>query len=193
MDPAEEKLLGQAGVAVAFNAAIAARRGLSPRIADLEAYGCTIAMGSDNMAEDMVEVVRTGLFMERVRRQDGRQPTPEQALRWATRNGYRALGVPDGGWLAPGNKADLIMVDLRRAHLVPLLRAASTFVHQGQASDVAAVMVDGRWLMREGKVLTIDEERVLAEAQQIANAAWKRQFARLGTTPPAGFSPDALP
>lgn len=193
MDPAEEKLLGQAGVTVAFNAAIAARRGLSPRIADLEAYGCTIAMGSDNMAEDMVEVVRTGLFMERVRRQDGRQPTPEQALRWATRNGYRALGVPDGGWLAPGNKADLIMVDLRRAHLVPLLRAASTFVHQGQASDVAAVMVDGRWLMREGKVLTIDEERVLAEAQQIANAAWKRQFARLGTTPPAGFSPDALP
>ncbi len=39
---------------------------------------------------------------------------PGWALRWATRNGYRALGIPDGGWLAPGNKADLIMVNLVR-------------------------------------------------------------------------------
>ena len=194
MEPSEEKILGEAGVTVAFNAAIAARRGLSPRIADLEAHGCTIAMGSDNMAEDMVEVARTGLFMERVRRQDGRRPTPEQVLRWATRNGYRALGVPDGGWLAPGNKADLIMVDLERPHLVPVLRPVSTFVHQGQARDVEAVMVDGRWLMRDGKVLTIDEPRVLTEAQRVANAAWQRQFrARIDLNVPTGFSPDALP
>ena len=193
MQPAEERLLGEARVTVAFNSAIAARRGLSPRIADLETYGCTIAMGSDNMAEDMVEVARTGLFMERVRRQDGRQPTPEDALRWVTRNGYRALGLPDGGWLATGNKADLIMVDLDRPHLVPILRAAATFVHQGQASDVVGVMVDGKWLMRDGRVLTMDEERVVAEAKEVANAAWKRQFVRLGVKPPAGFSPDALP
>jgi 5-methylthioadenosine/S-adenosylhomocysteine deaminase len=194
MEPAEEKLLGQAGVTVAFNAAIAARRGLSPRVADLEAYGCTIAMGSDNMAEDMVEVARTGLFMERVRRQDGRLPTPEQALRWATRNGYKALGVPDGGWLAPGNKADLVMVDLARAHLVPVLRAVSTFVHQGQARDVDAVMVDGSWLMRDGKVLSMDEPRVLAVAQRVANDAWRRQFrARMDLKVPDGFSPQALP
>jgi 5-methylthioadenosine/S-adenosylhomocysteine deaminase len=194
MEPAEEKILGEAGVTVAFNAAIAARRGLSPRIADLEAHGCTIAMGSDNMAEDMVEVMRTGLFMERIRREDGREPTPEQALRWATRNGYRALGLPDGGWLKAGNKADLIMVDLMRAHTVPVLRAVSTFVHQGQARDVEAVMVDGRWLMKDGVVLTMDEPRVLAEAQRVANATWSRQFrARLDLKVPPGFAPDALP
>ena len=151
-------------------------------------------MGSDNMAEDMVEVLRTGLFMERVRRADGRNPTPEQALRWATRNGYRALGVPDGGWLAPGNKADLIVVDLERAHMVPVLRVVATFVHQAQARDVEAVMVDGKWLMRDGKVLTMDEPRILAEAQKVANAAWSRQFrARMDLKVPAGFSPDALP
>ncbi len=194
MDPREEKILGEAGVTVAFNAAIAARRGLSPRIADLESHGCTIAMGSDNMAEDMVEVMRTGLFMERIRREDGRQPTPEQALRWATRNGYRALGVPDGGWLAPGNKADLVMIDLQRAHLIPVLRVVSDFVHNGQARDVQSVMVDGKWLMRDGKVLTMDEPAILAEAQRVANAAWSKAFrTRLGTTPPTGFSPDALP
>jgi 5-methylthioadenosine/S-adenosylhomocysteine deaminase len=72
MIPDEERLLGASGTAVAFNSAIAARWALSPRIADLEAYGYTIALGTDNMAEDMVEVMRTALFMERVRRQDGR-------------------------------------------------------------------------------------------------------------------------
>lgn len=191
MTPDEERLLGASGAAVAFNSAIAARRGLSPRIADLEAYGCTIALGTDNMAEDMVEVMRTALFMERVRRQDGRQPTPEQVLTWATRQGYRALGIADGGWLTPGNKADLIVIDLRRAHLVPLLRVVSCFVHQGQARDVEAVMVDGRWLMRDGTLLTMDEETIVQEADRIGRAAWQRLFAeRPELIPPAGFHPD---
>ena len=192
MEAREERILGEARVIVAFNAAIAARRGLSPRIGSLESQGCTITMGSDNMAEDMVEVMRTGLFMERIRRADGRQPAPEQALRWATRNGYRAFGMPDGGWLAPGNRADLVVVDATRAHLVPMLRAVSNFVHNGQARDVQSVMVDGHWLMRDGTVLTMDEPAILAEAQSVANASWSRQF-RKQFKPPSGFSPDALP
>jgi 5-methylthioadenosine/S-adenosylhomocysteine deaminase len=188
MTPAEEQLLGKSGAAVAFNAAIAARRGLSPRIAELETYGCTIAMGSDNMAEDMVEVMRTGLFMERVRRRDGRHPTPDEALSWATRQGYQALGVNDAGWLAPGNKADLILVDLHRAHLVPFLRPVSCFVHQGQARDIEAVMVDGQWLMRDGRLLTLDEEAIVREAHHVARTAWRRLFeTRPDLTPPPGM------
>jgi 5-methylthioadenosine/S-adenosylhomocysteine deaminase len=69
-------------------------------------------LGTDNMAEDRVQVIRTAVFTERVRRQDGRRPTPEEALVWATCNGGRTLGLPDGR-LSPGNRADLIMVDLR--------------------------------------------------------------------------------
>jgi 5-methylthioadenosine/S-adenosylhomocysteine deaminase len=149
-------------------------------------------MGSDNMAEDMVEVMRTGMFMERIRRADGRQPTPEQALRWASRNGYKAFGMPDGGWLAAGNKADFIMIDTQRAHLVPMLRAVSNFVHNGQARDVQDVMVDGQWLMRDGKVLTMDEPAIVAAAQEVANKAWSRQFKGRFKVP-AGFSPAALP
>ncbi len=190
MEPQEEERLGRARVTVSFNSAIAARRGLSPRIADLEQYGCNIAMGSDNMAEDMVEVVRTGLFMERVRRRDGRRPSPEQVHRWATANGYRAIGVPDGGALVAGNKADLIVVDLERAHLVPVMRVVSDYVHQGQGRDVEAVMVDGRWIMRGGRVLTMDEERIVAEAQRIGKIAWRRLFdANPRLEVPAGFAP----
>jgi len=190
MEPQEERRLGKAKVTVSFNSAIAARRGLSPRIADLEGYGCRIAMGSDNMAEDMVEVVRTGLFMERVRRQDGRRPTPEHVHRWATVNGYEAMGVADGGALVPGNKADLIVIDLQRAHLVPVLRVVSDYVHQGQGRDVEAVMVDGRWIMRGGEILTMDEERIVAEAQRLGKLAWRRLFeSRRDLEMPAGFAP----
>jgi len=190
MAPLEEKILGKHRVHVAFNAAIAARRGLSPRVCELEQAGCNIGMGTDNMAEDMVEVMRTGLFMERIRRQDGRSPTPEEALRWATRNGYRAMGVADGGWLAAGNLADLVMLRTDRAHLAPFLRAVAGFVHQGQAADIDDVMVDGAWVMRDRVVLTMDEARVVREAEEIAGRAWARLFAENpGIAVPPGFRP----
>ena len=56
-----------------------------------------------------------------------------------------------------GKKADLFMIDARRAHLVPTLRIVSGFVHQGQPADVTHVMVNGEWVMKDGRVLTIDE------------------------------------
>jgi 5-methylthioadenosine/S-adenosylhomocysteine deaminase len=177
MTAEEERTLGAARAAVAINPAIAARRGLAARVDDLERAGCRITLGTDNMAEDMVEVMRTVLFMERVRRHDGRQPTPEAALAWATRNGYRALGINDGGWLAAGNRADLVVVDLKRPHLTPALRVVSDFVHNGQAADVRSVMVDGRWVMRDRRVLTLDEGAIVEEAERIARVAWGRLFA----------------
>jgi len=190
MAPLEEKILGKHRVNVAFNSAIAARRGLSPRVCEMEEAGCNIAMGTDNMAEDMVEVMRTGLFMERIRRRDGRNPSPEEALRWATRNGYQAMGVKDGGWLVEGNLADLIMIRTDRAHLIPFLRPVSVFVHQGQARDVEDVMVDGCWLMRDGVVLSMDEARIIREAAEISDRAWARLFAeRPDIEVPEGFKP----
>ena len=190
MAPLEEKILGKRGAHVAFNSAIAARRGLSPRVCEMEEAGCNIAMGTDNMAEDMVEVMRTGLFMERVRRQDGRNPSPEEALRWATRNGYKAMGVANGGWLAEGNLADLIMLRTDRAHLVPFLRPVSVFVHQGQARDVDDVMVDGNWVMRDGVVLTMDEAALIREANEVSDRAWARLFAENPQIEvPEGFRP----
>jgi 5-methylthioadenosine/S-adenosylhomocysteine deaminase len=188
MEPHEERLLGGHQCSVAFNSAIAARRGLSPRISDLESYGCLIGMGSDNMSEDMVEVVRTGMFMERVRRNDGQQPTPEQALRWGTVNGYRAMGWSDAGSLEKGQKADLIVIDLERAHLTPFTRPISCLVHQGQPADVTGVMVDGHWLMQHGSVLTMDEAAIIPEAQKIATKAWRKLFeSRSDIKPPPGL------
>jgi cytosine/adenosine deaminase-related metal-dependent hydrolase len=184
MAPAEVALLGRSRAFVSHNAAMAARRGSAPPIQALAAAGCTIAMGSDNMAEDMVEVMRTGLFTERVARQDGQSPQPEDVLEWAVRDGARALGHgPIAGSLEIGKKADLFVVDARRPNLVPALRIVSAFLHNGQAADVEAVMVDGRWLMRDRKVLTLDESDIVARAEALGVRVWRQLVAKYPDVP----------
>ncbi len=175
VDDSEIALLGQHNVAVSNNAAIAARRGAAAPALELQAAGCVIGMGSDNMAEDMVEVMRAGLFHERVRRNDEMWPMPEDILEWATIGGARALGIADEvGSLEAGKKADLFMIDARRAHLVPTLRIVSGFVHQGQPADITHVMVNGKWLMRDSRVLTMDEDDIIERAERIGHEAWSR-------------------
>ena len=95
-------------------------------------------------------------------------------LEWAARNGARALGHADADSLEVGKKADLFIVDARRPNLVPAVRIVSAFIHNGQGADVEAVMVDGRWLMRDGKVLTLDEADIVARAEQIGQRAWRQ-------------------
>jgi 5-methylthioadenosine/S-adenosylhomocysteine deaminase len=174
MTPAEEAILGKRGVTVCYTPAVTARAGNSARIGELSAAGSPIVLGTDEFAEDMVEVMRLALLLERVRRKDSLAPMPKDAWHWATASGYAALGAYEGGTIRPGAKADLMVIDTNKPHLVPTTRIASAFLHQGQASDVTAVMVDGRWLMRDRRVLTLDEGEVLASAERIARDVWAR-------------------
>jgi 5-methylthioadenosine/S-adenosylhomocysteine deaminase len=87
------------------------------------------------------------------------------------------------GSLEPGNKADLFMVNLRRPHLVPTPRVVSAFVHNGQPADIEDVMVDGQWLMRDSKVLTIDEDDIIQQAERIGYAVWQRLVRQFPSVP----------
>ena len=75
------------------------------------------------------------------------------------------------------------MIDTFRPHLVPNHRIVSAYIHNGQADDVEAVMVDGRWLMKDGKLLTIDEEDVVARAEEMGQALWRRLLDRNPSVP----------
>jgi 5-methylthioadenosine/S-adenosylhomocysteine deaminase len=129
-------------------------------------------MGSDNMDENMIEVMRTGLFMERVRMMDGRNPSPNEVYKWATLNGYQSLGIDNAGSINKGNKADLIVVNIFKPHMTPQTDIISNWVHMGQIQDVESVMVNGKWIMKDNKILTLDEEYIIKEANQIAKKAW---------------------
>jgi cytosine/adenosine deaminase-related metal-dependent hydrolase len=105
-------------------------------------------------------------------------------LEWTTRTGARALGLGEHvGSLEAGRKADLVIVDARRPHLVPNVRIVSAFVHNGQAGDVTSVMVDGRWLMRDRRVLTIDEADVVARAEALRQRVWRQLVDRYPDVP----------
>src|SRR5262249_28254861 len=153
---------------VSHQAAMAGNRGVIPPIARLREAGCPIANGTDNNTNDLFEVMRVALLTERISRNDanpGVRPQPEDMLEDATLGGARAVGqgAPLGS-LEVGRKADLLVVDTLRAHLVPAGRIVSAWIHNGQPSDIESVMVDGQFIMRGRKVLTMDEARLIAEA-----------------------------
>ena len=159
--------------------------GIAPVVEMLRA-GLTVALGTDgaasNNSQDMFEVVKTAALLQRVRLQDSHALLPAQALRMATINGARALGL-DGlvGSLEVGKRADLIVLDLLAApHNVAVHDVVSHLVHCARATDVRLVMVDGRILMEDRSVAGLDEAGLLGRAQEAA----ERLVARLGEPSP---------
>ena len=155
---------------------MAGNRGVNPPIAALRAAGCPIAQGTDNNTNDVFSNMRFALAMERIQRDDdipGLRPQPEDMLEDATRGGARAVRQSaDIGSLEVGKKADLLVLDTRRAHLAPNGRILSAWIHNGQPSDIESVMVDGQFIMRDNKVLTMDEARIVAEADKVGRRVW---------------------
>jgi cytosine/adenosine deaminase-related metal-dependent hydrolase len=178
VDDAEIALLGRSRTIVSHQAAMAANRGVIPPIPALRKAGCPIANGTDNNTNDMFEVMRVALLTERIRRDDerpGLQPQPEDMLEDATAGGARAVGQGKLlGSLEAGKKADLIVLDTQRVHLVPAMRIVSAWIHNGQPSDIESVMVDGRFIMRNRKILTVDEDRIVAEADKVGRRVWAK-------------------
>ena len=175
VDDADIALLGRSGTIISHQAAMAANRGVIPPIPALRAAGCPIALGTDNNTNDVFEVMRIALLTERIRRDDanpGVQPQPEDILADATQGGARAVQGKILGSLEVGKKADLLVVDTLRAHLVPAGRIVSALIHNGHPSDIESVMVDGQFVMRKGKVLTMDEDSIVREADAVGRRIW---------------------
>jgi cytosine/adenosine deaminase-related metal-dependent hydrolase len=181
VDDADIALLGKSRTIVTHQAAMAGNRGVIPPIAKLRQAGCPIANGTDNNTNDLFEVMRIALLTERVTRSDpnpGLRPQPEDALEDATQGGALAVGQHQSlGSLEVGRKADLIVVDTLRPHLVPAGRIVSAWIHNGQPADIESVMVGGQFVMRNRRVLTMDEEAIVAEADTVGHRIWKQVLA----------------
>ena len=176
VDQGDIALLAKSGTIVSHQAGMAANRGVIPPIPALRAAGCPIANGTDNNTNDLFEVMRIALLTERIRRDDafpGVRPQPEDMLEDATLGGARAVRQEKAlGALEIGRKADLLVVDTLRAHLVPAGRIVSAWIHNGQPADIESVMIDGQFVMRNGKVVTMDEGSLIAEANKVGRRIW---------------------
>jgi len=177
-DATEIEALGRTNTIITHQAAMAANRGINPPINRLREAGCTIAMGTDNNHTDMLHVMKTAISMERIQRNDdfpGTLPQPEDMLADACSGGAAAVNQSTSlGSLEVGKKADMLVLDLFKPHLSPAGRVLSAWIHNGQPSDIESVMVDGKFVMRDHKVLTVDEEALMEEAYRIGERVWDR-------------------
>jgi 5-methylthioadenosine/S-adenosylhomocysteine deaminase len=178
VDEGEIALLGKTRTIISHQAGMAANRGVIPPIPALREAGCPIALGTDNNTNDVFEVMRIALLTERIRRTDafpGVRPQPEDILADATEGGSRAVNQQQAlGSLEVGKKADLFVIDTLKPYLVPAGRLVSAVVHSGHPSDIESVMVDGEFIMRANKVLTMDETAVIREADAVSKRIWNK-------------------
>jgi 5-methylthioadenosine/S-adenosylhomocysteine deaminase len=171
---AEIALLAQRHVGVIHNPSsnMKISSGTSPVTAMLKA-GVTVGLGTDGAATnndlDMWEEMRLAAFLQKVSTMDPQVIPARTALRMATSGGAEAIGLGDKiGSLTPGRRADLIQVSLAAPHFTPLYDVVSHLVYVAHEQDVASVVVEGKVLMRDGQVLTVDMARVRAEANALA-------------------------
>lgn len=148
---------------------------------EMVAMGITVALGCDasaaNNSLDMFRAMYQAATVHKEARQIPDLIPPEKALEMATIDGARALQWErEIGSLEVGKKADLIVVDCARSNWAPLhdFSLVSTLVYSGEGADVEAVIIDGRVVMADRKITTVDVEAVTARAQQVAAALVRR-------------------
>ncbi len=167
------ELLARRGVSVASNPASNMKlgNGFAPVSALLEA-GVNVCVGTDGASSNNVlnmfrELALFSLVHKGATREAQCLPAPA-ALRCGTQNGAKALGLGDvTGALEAGKRADIVLVDLNRPWLRPLNNPAASLIYAATGAEVDTVLVDGEIIMEQGRVLTLDEERIYAEMERV--------------------------
>ena len=150
-----------------------------PRVPEMIGAGANVGLGCDgapcNNTYDMVREMKLAAVIQKARLLDPRTMPATTVLRMATLNGARAMGMEsEVGSIEAGKRADLVLIDLKKPHLVPFTDVISNVVYSAMGSDVDTVLVDGRVLVRGGGALTLDEERIMEEAQKCQDGLFAR-------------------
>ena len=176
VSPEEIEILRARSVGVAHNPE--SNMKLASGVAPVPAYlaaGVALGLGTDGAASnndlDMFDAMRFAALLHKVKTGDPLTLPATAVLEMATINGARALGLEKQiGSLEVGKRADLIVVSASSARMTPMYDPVSHLVYAARGEDVRTVMVNGRVLMRDRKMLTLDEPAVLAEARKFAGA-----------------------
>ena len=184
------ELLASRGTQMVHCPANSSRRGPhTAPIGLIRDAGINIAIGTDNMTEDMFHALKIGLIVHRGGRgrakEGGVNPQPQALLDGVTRNAARSVGASaEIGSIEVGKKADLTIIDLNVPAMRPIIRLVSNIVHYGHPGIVHSVMTDGTFLMRDREVLALDEAALLKESQKVTERVWQRMIAKNPDIPP---------
>ena len=171
---ADVAILKARGVGVSHNpeSNMKLASGTAPVAAYLRA-GVALGLGTDGAASnndlDMFEAMRMASLLHKLQNTDPRAVSAATALEMATLGGARAMGLDkEIGSLEVGKRADVILVDVSGARQTPMYDPISHLVYVVRGDDVRTTIVNGRVLMRDRKVLSLNAPAILAEARQWA-------------------------
>lgn len=173
LDESEIDIIKRHNIRVAHNPGsnLKLASGICP-VTKLMREGITVALGTDGASSnnnlDMLEEIKLAALIHKVDRMDPLAVTATEAIQMGTENGARAIGLKDVGRIEKGMKADLVLLDMNSAAWTPCFNPASLLVYSGNSSAVDTVIVDGKILMENHELKTLDEEKVLAEAANCA-------------------------
>lgn len=133
--------------------------------------GVNVALGTDgassNNNQNMFEEMNLASIINKSLCNDTTVIPAMKSIEMATLNGAKAMGLKSQGAIEVGNKADIIAVDFHKPHLYPKLDMVSSIVYSAQASDVSDVIVNGKILMENYELKTIDLENVIYNVEKI--------------------------
>jgi 5-methylthioadenosine/S-adenosylhomocysteine deaminase len=179
IDTGEIRTLQHANAGVSHNPSsnLKLASGFAP-VQKMLADGLNVGIGTDGPASnndlDMFEEVRLASFVAKAASNDPTVLPAATALTMATRLGAQALHLGHlTGSLEVGKRADMILVDINPLHNTPRfkrdpLNAYSQLVYASKSTDVTDVMVNGKWLMRDHQLLTLNEKELIAQARELA-------------------------
>ena len=169
ISPLEVEILAETGTAVTH-----APPGRSTPVIEMMGRGINVAVTTDGTAPnrffDLFQTARLFQSVQHVLRGHDRYYLPPgKVLEMITIDAARALGLDhDIGSIEPGKKADLAVIDMRAPHLTPDWQPVHRLIHQAVGSDVETVMVDGKIILDQRRVVNVDEPAALTEGNRIA-------------------------
>src|ERR1043165_3149103 len=180
LTPEEIKMFAQRGTGVAHcpesNMMLAS--GVAP-VVDMRRAGMNVGLGTDGPAGsnnnlDMVEEMASAARLQKVSKGDPKALSARDVLEMATIGGARVLGMEKKiGTLERGKRADVVVIDLQQAKVQPVYAVESAIVYAASGSSVVTTIVDGRVLMRDRKLFTVDEAATLQKAKQYRDQVLK--------------------
>jgi cytosine/adenosine deaminase-related metal-dependent hydrolase len=135
-------------------------------------------LGTDTYPLDIVSEMRYASLISRLVDRKASGARPGDVFNAATIGGATALGRSDLGRLAPGAKADVVIINLRTTRHGPIRDAINALVEYGSGADVETVIVDGDVVIENGRSTRIDDDALLAQAEAGAKRAWDNWAAR---------------
>ncbi len=139
--------------------------------------GIEIGIGTDGASSNnnlniLEEMHISSLLIKGINR-DPQVMSPKEIIKIATINGARSQGRYDTGCLKVGNKADIIVFDMDKAHLQPIFDVLSNIIYSASGDDISLNMIDGEIVYKNGEFMTIDKEMVIYKSNEIKDRILK--------------------